>query len=151
MSCVVVGNALAEPEDDLLDYTEEDEAATDAGRGLPGAGGEARAAVSVLQSGTGAAAAEVKAQYGSVHSSGFRDFLLKPELLRAIADCGFEHPSEGTSTPIHLDETFIDARFQSYFVFSLHSDTSSQCRLKELLLPLKMRKHFQNYKTSAKG
>jgi ATP-dependent RNA helicase UAP56/SUB2 len=23
------------------------------------------------------------------------DFLLKPELLRAIQDCGFEHPSEG--------------------------------------------------------
>jgi len=30
-----------------------------------------------------------------IHSSGFRDFLLKPELLRAIQDCGFEHPSEG--------------------------------------------------------
>ncbi|OLQ11740.1 Spliceosome RNA helicase Ddx39b [Symbiodinium microadriaticum] len=26
--------------------------------------------------------------------SGFKDFLLKPELLRAIVDCGFEHPSE---------------------------------------------------------
>merc|ERR1712037_518057 len=26
--------------------------------------------------------------------SGFRDFLLKPEVLRAIVDCGFEHPSE---------------------------------------------------------
>lgn len=26
----------------------------------------------------------------------FRDFLLKPELLRAISDLGFEHPSEGT-------------------------------------------------------
>ncbi|CAL1280509.1 unnamed protein product [Larinioides sclopetarius] len=32
--------------------------------------------------------------YVSIHSSGFRDFLLKPELLRAIVDCGFEHPSE---------------------------------------------------------
>lgn len=32
--------------------------------------------------------------YSSVNSSGFRDFLLKPEILRAIADCGFEHPSE---------------------------------------------------------
>lgn len=37
---------------------------------------------------------EVKGTYVSVHSSGFRDFLLKPELLRATADCGFEHPSE---------------------------------------------------------
>ena len=33
--------------------------------------------------------------YVSIHSSGFKDFLLKPELLRAIMDCGFEHPSEG--------------------------------------------------------
>jgi ATP-dependent RNA helicase UAP56/SUB2 len=35
-----------------------------------------------------------KGNYGSIHASGFRDFLLKPELLRAIVDCGFEHPSE---------------------------------------------------------
>ncbi|KAL8278259.1 hypothetical protein RQP46_009432 [Phenoliferia psychrophenolica] len=32
--------------------------------------------------------------YVGVHSTGFRDFLLKPELLRAISDLGFEHPSE---------------------------------------------------------
>lgn len=38
---------------------------------------------------------EVKGTYVSIHSSGFRDFLLKPEILRAIVDCGFEHPSEG--------------------------------------------------------
>jgi len=37
---------------------------------------------------------EVKGSYVSMHSSGFRDFLLKPELLKAISDCGFEHPSE---------------------------------------------------------
>lgn len=30
----------------------------------------------------------------SVHNSTFKDFLLKDELLRAIADFGFEHPSE---------------------------------------------------------
>merc|ERR1719172_296119 len=35
-----------------------------------------------------------KANYAAIHASGFRDFLLKPELLRAIVDCGFEHPSE---------------------------------------------------------
>jgi ATP-dependent RNA helicase UAP56/SUB2 len=33
--------------------------------------------------------------YASIHSSTFKDFMLKPELLKAIADCGFEHPSEG--------------------------------------------------------
>ncbi|XP_063727064.1 ATP-dependent RNA helicase DDX39A-like [Symsagittifera roscoffensis] len=37
---------------------------------------------------------EVKGMYVSIHTSGFRDLLLKPELLRAITDCGFEHPSE---------------------------------------------------------
>ncbi|OAF69517.1 ATP-dependent RNA helicase SUB2 [Intoshia linei] len=37
---------------------------------------------------------EVKGAYVSIHSSGFRDFLLKPELLRSIVECGFEHPSE---------------------------------------------------------
>jgi len=35
-----------------------------------------------------------KGNYAAIHASGFRDFLLKPELLRAIVDCGFEHPSE---------------------------------------------------------
>ncbi|TYI06185.1 hypothetical protein ES332_A10G140400v1 [Gossypium tomentosum] len=32
--------------------------------------------------------------YVGIHSSGFRDFLLKPELFRSIVDSGFEHPSE---------------------------------------------------------
>ncbi|XP_074029449.1 ATP-dependent RNA helicase WM6-like [Leptinotarsa decemlineata] len=35
-----------------------------------------------------------KGAYVSIHSSGFRDFLLKSEILRAVVDCGFEHPSE---------------------------------------------------------
>jgi len=35
-----------------------------------------------------------KGNYVAIHASGFRDFLLKPEILRAIVDCGFEHPSE---------------------------------------------------------
>ena len=40
-----------------------------------------------------------KKGYVGIHSTGFKDFLLKPELLRAIVDCGFEHPSEGGPTP----------------------------------------------------
>ena len=43
------------------------------------------------------AADQAKAGYVGIHSSGFKDFLLKPELLRAIVDCGFEHPSEGNA------------------------------------------------------
>jgi len=43
----------------------------------------------------GAKAKDVKkGSYVGIHASGFRDFLLKPELLSAITDCGFEHPSE---------------------------------------------------------
>merc|ERR1712070_1270967 len=41
----------------------------------------------------GDAAAQQKGYVG-IHTSGFKDFLLKPELQRAIQDCGFEHPSE---------------------------------------------------------
>ncbi|CAE7412467.1 AIP1 [Symbiodinium pilosum] len=38
--------------------------------------------------------AEAKKNQAALHASGFKDFLLKPELIRAIVDCGFEHPSE---------------------------------------------------------
>ncbi|AED91647.1 DEAD/DEAH box RNA helicase family protein [Arabidopsis thaliana] len=61
-------------EEELLDYEEEDEKVPDSGNKV---NGEA-----------------VKKGYVGIHSSGFRDFLLKPELLRAIVDSGFEHPSE---------------------------------------------------------
>lgn len=37
---------------------------------------------------------ETKKGYAAVHSSGFKDFLLKAEILRAIVERGFEHPSE---------------------------------------------------------
>ncbi|KAL3702150.1 hypothetical protein R1sor_020172 [Riccia sorocarpa] len=64
-------------QEELLDYDEEDlETAPEA----------------VAAKGAGET---VKKGYVGIHSSGFRDFLLKPELLRAIVDCGFEHPSEG--------------------------------------------------------
>lgn len=65
--------------EDLLDYEDEDQAETTA-----------------VEATTDIATKEkVKGTYVSIHSSGFRDFLLKPEILRAIVDCGFEHPSEG--------------------------------------------------------
>jgi len=66
-------------DDDLLDYEEQDETEdTVPANGTVGVAGKK----------------DVKGTYVSIHSSGFRDFLLKPELLRAIVDCGFEHPSE---------------------------------------------------------
>jgi len=42
-----------------------------------------------------AAAFATRGHYVGIHSSGFRDFILKPELVRAVTECGFEHPSEG--------------------------------------------------------
>lgn len=67
------------PDENLLDYDEEDAEPEQQANGNEVAEKKA-----------------VKGTYVSIHSSGFRDFLLKPELLRAIVDCGFEHPSEGT-------------------------------------------------------
>ncbi len=67
--------------DDLLDYEEEENAE--------------QTTVAETAEGNAVSKKEVKGTYVSIHSSGFRDFLLKPEILRAIIDCGFEHPSEG--------------------------------------------------------
>eukprot|EP01083_Nonionella_stella_P120563 361346_1 len=35
-----------------------------------------------------------KGSYATLASSSFKDFMLKKELMRAIGDAGFEHPSE---------------------------------------------------------
>jgi len=69
-------------EEELLDYEEEEQQSETAANALKanGAGTDAKK--------------NLKGNYVSIHSSGFKDFLLKPELLRAIMDCGFEHPSE---------------------------------------------------------
>ena len=70
---------MADNETDLLDYEEEEQTET----------------VEATENGSGGDKKPgVKGNYVSIHSSGFRDFLLKPEILRAIGDCGFEHPSE---------------------------------------------------------
>lgn len=37
---------------------------------------------------------EREARIGGITASGFQDFLLRPELMTAIVECGFEHPSE---------------------------------------------------------
>ena len=36
--------------------------------------------------------------YVGIHGTTFKDFLLKDELLRAIKESGFEHPSQGSLT-----------------------------------------------------
>lgn len=72
-------------QEELLDYEEDEEALVDA----KGVGDDAAAG----KDGAAGAGAK-KGHYVGIHASGFRDFLLKPELLRAVVDCGFEHPSE---------------------------------------------------------
>ncbi|TYI08982.1 hypothetical protein ES332_A09G039300v1 [Gossypium tomentosum] len=47
--------------------------------------------------------------YVRIHSSGFSDFLLKPELLQSIVDSGFEHPSEGKVLNSCLILTFVNS------------------------------------------
>lgn len=69
----------AKVEEELVDYEE----------------GEAETSESKTTTGATAKKSEVKkGSYAGIHSSGFRDFLLKSELLLAVTDCGFEHPSE---------------------------------------------------------
>jgi len=72
--------ADADVNEDLLDYEEEENAEQ--------TGDAVKNGTDLKKEGA------VKGNYVSIHSSGFRDFLLKPEVLRAIVDCGFEHPSE---------------------------------------------------------
>lgn len=71
-----------EGQEELLDYSDSEEIAVQASAPADGA--------------TVAKDSDKKGSYVGVHATGFRDFLLKPELLRAIGDCGFEHPSEGS-------------------------------------------------------
>lgn len=37
--------------------------------------------------------------YAGVHITNFKDMVLRPELLTAISECGFENPSEGLLPP----------------------------------------------------
>lgn len=80
-------------EEDLIDYSDEELQTTEA----PAAGATATngAAKKGDLTVSGKNAEKAKGSYVGIHSTTFRDFLLKGELLRAIADCGFEHPSEG--------------------------------------------------------
>ena len=81
-------------EEDLIDYSDEELQTNDATAAEPTApatNGASKKGDLTVSGGN----ADKKGSYVGIHSTGFRDFLLKPELLRAITDCGFEHPSEG--------------------------------------------------------
>ncbi len=80
-------------EEDLIDYSDEELQSTEVPAATAGAATNGAKKGDLTVSGRGADKA--KGSYVGIHSTGFRDFLLKGELLRAITDCGFEHPSEG--------------------------------------------------------
>jgi len=84
-------------EEDLIDYSDEELQTTDAPANGAAASGDQKKGDLTVTGGP----ADKKGSYVGIHSTGFRDFLLKPELLRAITDCGFEHPSEGQLTFPH--------------------------------------------------
>jgi len=77
-------------EEDLIDYSDEEIQPTEAPANGNGTTAAAKGGLTA-----GEAAGDKKGSYVGIHSTGFRDFLLKDELVRAITDCGFEHPSEG--------------------------------------------------------
>ena len=83
-------------EEDLIDYSDEELQTNDASAPAAAASatnGDTKKGDLTVSGGN----ADKKGSYVGIHSTGFRDFLLKRELLRAITDCGFEHPSEGQS------------------------------------------------------
>lgn len=75
-------------EEDLIDYSDEELETTKA----PAAATNGAAKKGDLNA---KGDSKAKGSYVGIHATTFKDFLLKSELLRAITDCGFEHPSEG--------------------------------------------------------
>ncbi|CAL1696697.1 unnamed protein product [Somion occarium] len=76
--------------EELIDYEDEHDIVAN-GAAAPAATNGAVATTAPAVDGEGD---KDKKNFSGIHSTGFRDFLLKPELLRAISDLGFEHPSE---------------------------------------------------------
>jgi ATP-dependent RNA helicase UAP56/SUB2 len=72
---------MADNEAELLDYEEEEEVVGNGVATGPSAG-------------VAAAKETKKGSYVGIHATGFRDLMLKPELMKTVVDAGFEHPSE---------------------------------------------------------
>ena len=81
---------MADHVDDLIDYEEDDVS-------LLKKPADSVAAPPKKGESTKKPATSSTSSYTGIHSTGFKEFLLKPELMRTINDCGFEHPSEGIS------------------------------------------------------
>ena len=81
-------------ENELLDYEEEDQAENGADNGTT----------------NGTTKKEVKGAYVSIHSSGFRDFLLKPELLRSIVDNGVVYQIVSPISNFESNNLFVTSK-----------------------------------------
>ena len=74
-----------EGEEDLLEYSDnEQELQVEASKA-------AEAGTDAKESGEPTGDADKKGSYVGIHSTGFKDFLLKPELSRAIIDLSLIH------------------------------------------------------------
>jgi len=78
---------MADHNDDLIDYDEDEET-------VPVENTASNEGVNDVADVPSEAKEVKKGSYVGIHATGFKDFMLKPELSRAIVDCGFEHPSE---------------------------------------------------------
>ncbi|KAJ2376002.1 Suppressor of the cold-sensitive snRNP biogenesis mutant brr1-1, partial [Coemansia sp. RSA 2607] len=92
---------MADHVDDLIDYEEEEDETLQPAVAADASAADSSAAAGSAAAGESAEGADAdkadgknKGSYVGVHSTSFRDFLMRPELMRAIVDCGFEHPSE---------------------------------------------------------
>ena len=73
---------MASHDEDLIDYEEDEETLQ------PEPSTKATTLSTATINGAQHGEDTKKGSYVGIHSTGFRDFLLKPELLRAITDCG---------------------------------------------------------------
>lgn len=97
-----------EGEEELLDYSDSEDITVSASTATaPAAATEGTAQAAEDGLAIKQENGDKKGSYVGIHSTGFKDFLLKPELVRAITDSGFEHPSEGKFENIVFFFTFF--------------------------------------------
>jgi ATP-dependent RNA helicase UAP56/SUB2 len=82
---------MSHDNEELIDYEDDHDVVTNGATGASASHGAVAHPGGAILDGDGD---KDKKNFSGIHSTGFRDFLLKPELLRAISDLGFEHPSE---------------------------------------------------------
>eukprot|EP01056_Protomagalhaensia_sp_Gyna25_P005687 Protomagalhaensia_sp_Gyna_25__5686@NODE_808_length_2572_cov_295_326490_g636_i0_p1_GENE_NODE_808_length_2572_cov_295_326490_g636_i0NODE_808_length_2572_cov_295_326490_g636_i0_p1_ORF_typecomplete_len458_score85_52DEAD/PF00270_29/1e39Helicase_C/PF00271_31/5_5e02Helicase_C/PF00271_31/1_1e03Helicase_C/PF00271_31/1_2e28ResIII/PF04851_15/4_9e14ERCC3_RAD25_C/PF16203_5/3_4e03ERCC3_RAD25_C/PF16203_5/2_8e07UTP25/PF06862_12/6e06CMS1/PF14617_6/4_1e05AAA_19/PF13245_6/0_0015NACHT/PF05729_12/0_00058NACHT/PF0572 len=104
---------------EIVDYEDDEPTHSEAalmrsGEGAGGSGAAGEKTGEGVGSGSGhEAGSRGRGNYVAIETSGFRDFYLKPQLLRAIGDAGFEHPSEVQHEAIPHAITGVDILCQA--------------------------------------